>query len=59
MRPLPGAPVSTPLHWDELGKVYPTEFTIDTVPDRVDDIGDLWADILTAKHDLRRLLDSV
>ena len=51
--------MSTPLHWDELGKVYPTEFTIDTVPDRVDDIGDLWADILTAKHDLRRLLDSV
>jgi DNA primase len=42
-----------------LEKVYPTEFTIDTVPDRVDDIGDLWADILTAKHDLRRLLDSV
>ncbi len=59
LRPLPGAPVSTPLHWNELGKVYPTEFTIDTVPDRVDDIGDLWADILTAKHDLRRLLDSV
>ena len=57
LRPLPGAPVSTPLSWDELPDVYPTDFTIDTVPDRVERLGDLWAGVLDAKHDLRRLLE--
>ena len=58
LRPLPGAPVSTPLRWDELDQVYPTDFTIDTLPERVEDIGDLWAEVLNAKHDLRRLLET-
>ena len=58
LRPLPGAPVSTPLRWDELGDVYPTDFDIEVVPDRVEAIGDLWAEILNAKHDLRRLLET-
>ena len=58
LRPLPSAPVSTPVRWDELGDVYPTDFTIDTVPDRVVTLGDLWADIAEAKHDLGRLLES-
>ena len=58
LRPLPGAPVSTPLRWEELDKVYPTDFTIDTLPERVDAIGDLWAEVLKAKHDLRRLLEA-
>ncbi len=31
-RPTPEASVSVPLRWDELGKVYPTDFTIATVP---------------------------
>lgn len=57
LRPLPGAPVSTPLRWDELDDVYPADFTIDVVPDRLDHLGDLWADIHDAKHDLRRLVD--
>ena len=58
LRPLPGAPVSTPLRWDEVGDVYPTDFTIETLPERVDALGDLWAGILEAKHDLRRLLET-
>ncbi len=58
LRPLPGAPVSTPLRWDELGSVYPSDFTIDTVHERLAAAGDLWSDILDAKHDLRRLLDA-
>ena len=58
LRPLANAPVSTPLRWDELDTVYPTDFTIDTVPDRVDAIGDLWAGILDSKHDLSRLLET-
>ncbi len=57
-RPLPGAPVSMPVAWDELGDVYPTDFTIRTVPERLAATGDLWAGILDAKHDLRALLDA-
>jgi bifunctional non-homologous end joining protein LigD len=57
LRPLPGAPVSVPLRWSELEGVYPADFTIDTVPSRLATVGDLWADIFDAKHDLRRLLE--
>jgi len=48
--------VVVPLHWDEVGKVFPTDFTILTAPDRLGQVGDLWADILAAKHDLAGLL---
>ena len=58
LRPLPGAPVSVPLRWDELPDVYPSDFNIDTVHERLADAGDLWGDILEAKHDLRRLLEA-
>jgi DNA primase len=54
-RPAPGAPVSTPLHWEELGKVYPTDFTLATLPARLKKTGDLWAQILSAKQDLSKL----
>ncbi|MFH1002802.1 MAG: non-homologous end-joining DNA ligase, partial [Chloroflexota bacterium] len=54
-RPDPDAAVSTPLRWEELGKVYPTDFTLMTLPDRLKETGDLWADILSAKQDLSRL----
>lgn len=56
-RPLPEATVSMPLRWDELGDVYPTDFTILTAPDRLAKRGDLWADILDAKHDIDALLE--
>ena len=58
LRPLPRAPVSVPLRWDELPDVYPSEFNIDTVHQRLAEVGDLWGDILDAKHDLRRLLEA-
>ena len=51
-RPLPQAAVSMPLRWEELGQVYPTDFTILTAPQRLAEVGDLWAGILDAKHDL-------
>jgi bifunctional non-homologous end joining protein LigD len=54
-RPVPDAPVSTPLRWEELGKVYPTDFTLMTVPARLEKTGDLWLDILSAKKDLNKL----
>ncbi len=58
-RPLPEAAVSVPVRWDELPEIYPTDFTILTAPARVEEVGDLWAGILDAKHDLSGLLDAV
>jgi len=55
-RVLPWAAVSMPLRWDEVGKVFPTDFTILTAPDRLRQVGDLWSGILQAKHDLAGLL---
>jgi bifunctional non-homologous end joining protein LigD len=56
-RSSPEASVSTPLLWEELDDVYPSDFTIANVPDRLARIGDPWRGILSAKHDLRELLN--
>jgi bifunctional non-homologous end joining protein LigD len=56
-RPLPEAAVSMPLRWDELGEIYPADFTILSAHDRLAQVGDLWAGILDAKHDLQALLE--
>ena len=50
------AGVSTPLEWDELKDVYPSDFTIEVVVERLNKFGDLWADILKEKNDLQKLL---
>jgi bifunctional non-homologous end joining protein LigD len=56
-RVLPWAAVSMPLRWEEVGRgVFPTDFTILTAPERLRQVGDLWAGILDAKHDLGGLL---
>ena len=55
-RAKPGAPVSTPVRWDELAGLYPTDFTVLTAPERFAQTGDLWAGILDAKQDLSALL---
>jgi bifunctional non-homologous end joining protein LigD len=57
-RPSPDAAVSAPVTWDELKRVYPTDFTIDTEPERLAKIGDLWAHILDSKQDLKALIES-
>lgn len=44
-RPLPGAPVSTPVHWTELGHFEPQDFTIMSVPRRLESLGDPMAAI--------------
>ena len=51
-RPLPGAPVSMPVTWEELGTVSPSDFTVLTVPGIVADRGDAWAAIGDAVGDL-------
>ncbi len=55
-RAAPGGTVSVPLLWDELGKIYPTDFNILMVPGRLAAMGDLWAGILDAKRDLQSSL---
>ncbi len=55
-RAKPGAPVSMPLRWDELGKRYPDEFTLATAPARIAEVGDLWANVLESKVDLKETL---
>jgi DNA primase len=47
-----------PVHWDQLDSIYPTDFTLRTVPDLLEEHGDPWADILSAKQDLAELLGS-
>lgn len=49
--------VSMPVRWEELEKVYPTDFTLGTAPDLLDKHGDPWAGILSAKQDLGALLE--
>lgn len=49
--------VSMPVHWEDLEEIYPTDFTIRTVPDILEDQGDPWADILESKQDLTELLE--
>ncbi|WP_280444594.1 non-homologous end-joining DNA ligase [Nocardia brasiliensis] len=44
VRPKVGAQVSTPITWDALAEVVPDELTIATVPARLTELGDPWAD---------------
>jgi bifunctional non-homologous end joining protein LigD len=53
-RALAGAPVSMPLRWQELGSISPEQFTLRTAYARLQQVGDLWRDILDHKTDLAR-----
>ena len=57
VRPVPDARVSTPLRWDEVADVEPADLRLDTVPDRVDKLGDPSADIDASVGRLDGLLD--
>ena len=57
VRPRPGAPVSAPMHWDELGEAEPESFNVATMPARFAEVGDLHAAINDASHSLEPLLD--
>jgi bifunctional non-homologous end joining protein LigD len=54
VRPRAGAPVSTPLRWDEVDeRLDPSAFTMDVVLERVRTLGDLFDGVLTTKQRLR------
>jgi bifunctional non-homologous end joining protein LigD len=53
VRPKPGAPVSTPLRWDEVNpSLDPSAFTMDAVLERIAREGDLFEGVLTTKQSL-------
>ena len=60
VRPKPGAPVSTPLRWDEVNEsLDPAAFTMDVVKERVAREGDLFEGVLTSKQSLGAALKAV
>jgi bifunctional non-homologous end joining protein LigD len=57
VRPHPGAPVSTPLDWDEVDdRLDPAAFTMGAVLDRVARRGDLYAGMLSTRQSLSKAL---
>jgi bifunctional non-homologous end joining protein LigD len=54
----PLATVSMPVTWENLERIYPTDFTLATAPGILERHGDPWAGILDAKHDLGELLQA-
>jgi len=53
VRPLPGAPVSAPVTWEEV-EAGPPRFTMRTILPRLEAVGDLFAPVLALTQDLRR-----
>jgi bifunctional non-homologous end joining protein LigD len=57
VRPRPGAPVSTPLRWNEVDETLdPRAFTMETVLERVRRHGDLFEGVLTTRQRLSQAL---
>jgi bifunctional non-homologous end joining protein LigD len=57
VRPREGAPVSTPLRWDEVSEdLDPSDFTMEAVLGRVERNGDLFAGVLTTRQALGEAL---
>ncbi|MGH7308035.1 MAG: DNA ligase D [Candidatus Rokuibacteriota bacterium] len=57
VRPLPGAPISCPLGWDEVtARLDPQRFTIRTARARLDKTGDPLAAVLTGAIDIATVL---
>jgi bifunctional non-homologous end joining protein LigD len=57
IRPTPDARASAPLRWDEVADVDPAAFTLETMRDRVADVGDLTAGMWRRKVDLASRFD--
>ena len=57
VRPRPGATVSTPLFWKEVNdKLDPGKFTLKTILNRLDKVGDLWKPVLGKGENIKAAL---
>ena len=60
VRPKEGAPVSTPLRWDEVDdSLDPAAFTMDAVRGRVEEHGDLFEGVLKTRQSLGAALKAL
>jgi len=60
VRPKPGATVSTPIYWDEVNKnLKLSDYTMDTVRERVKSIEDPWKNLKSKKADLKKALQKL
>ena len=57
VRPRAGAQVSTPVEWREVPTVDPDTLTVLTVPERLAQFGDPWADMDRAPQDIASLVE--
>lgn len=57
VRPRPGAPVSAPLQWSEVKTgLNPASFTIRTIGERLERLGDLWQPVVGPGMDMSKAL---
>lgn len=60
LRPREGANVSTPLDWDEINdKLKLSDFNIKTLPKRLEEKGNLWANFFDDAIDLKSILENL
>jgi DNA ligase D len=57
VRGVPDGRVSAPIHWEEVDDVAPTDFTIDTMPARFKELGDLHGGIDGQVFDISALIE--
>jgi bifunctional non-homologous end joining protein LigD len=60
VRPKPGASVSAPLHWEEVKKgLKMTDFTIENMPARIREQGDLFKPVLGKGIDMKKAISAI
>jgi len=52
-----GAQVSTPIAWEELDDIHPDQFTITSLPDRLERVGDPWLEMNDHPQSIEPLLE--
>jgi bifunctional non-homologous end joining protein LigD len=58
VRGRPGAPVSTPLHWEELKRgVKPEDFNMKTLPSRLQEVGEIFSPVLGKGFQMKQWID--